>query len=164
MLERRRGAVPQFTEMRRPALWDDAFRRVPAAPRTVVVGYDGSQAARRALRCAAEAARAGGHVVVVTATQHPDAVASEGVGGRTVAEPARLLEEAVAELMVHGVNISTRIEESEPAEALAEAARQVDAALIVVGARGDNFVARALRGSVAEKLIARAPCDLLVAR
>lgn len=156
--------MPQFTEMRRPALWDDAFGHAPEAPRTVVVGYDGSQAARRALRRAVEAARSGGHVVVVTATQHPDATASEAAVGRTAAEPARLLEEAAAALTGRGVAVSMRVEESEPADAHAEAARQVDAALIVVGARGDSFLARALRGSVAEKLISRAPCDLLVAR
>jgi nucleotide-binding universal stress UspA family protein len=56
------------------------------------------------------------------------------------------------------------MEASEPAEALAAAARHVNAALIVVGARGDSYLARALRGSVGEKLIARAPCDLLIAR
>jgi nucleotide-binding universal stress UspA family protein len=40
----------------------------------------------------------------------------------------------------------------------------MNAALIVVGARGDSYLARAMRGSVAEKLIERASCDLLVAR
>jgi nucleotide-binding universal stress UspA family protein len=36
--------------------------------------------------------------------------------------------------------------------------------LIVVGARGDSYVARALRGSVGERLIALAPSDLLIVR
>jgi nucleotide-binding universal stress UspA family protein len=140
--------MPQFTEMRRPALWDDYRpsggqpRHGPAAPRTVVVGYDGSPAARRALQRASEAARTGGHVVVVTATQEPEAVAFEP-GTGSLAEPSRLLEEAAAELAAHGVQVSTRMEASEPAEALAAAARHVNAALIVVGARGDSYLARA---------------------
>jgi nucleotide-binding universal stress UspA family protein len=102
-------------------------------------------------------------VVVVTATQEPEAAAFEP-GTGSLAEPSRLLAEAAAELAGHGVQVSTRIETSEPAEALAVVARHVGAALIVVGARGDRYLARALRGSVGEKLIARAPCDLLIAR
>jgi nucleotide-binding universal stress UspA family protein len=47
---------------------------------------------------------------------------------------------------------------------LVEAARDVEAGLIVVGARGGDFVARTLRGSVGERLVARAPCDLLIVR
>jgi nucleotide-binding universal stress UspA family protein len=33
-----------------------------------------------------------------------------------------------------------------------------------VGARGESYLARTLRGSVGEKLVARAPCDVLVVR
>ena len=163
--------MPQFTEMRRPALWDDCRPsdgpvdgRRPPAPRTVVVGYDGSQAARRALLCAAEAARPGGHVVVVTATQRPEAVPIEPDIRPAVTEPSRLLEEAAARLAGRGLRVSTRVEEGDPAEVLAHTARELHATLIVVGARGDSYLTRALRGSVSEKLIARAPCDLLVAR
>ena len=101
-------------------------------------------------------------MVVVTATQEPEAAAFEPSTG--VAEPSRLLEEAAAEFTGHGVQVSTRIEASQPAEALAAAARHVNAELIVAGARGDSYLARALRGSVGGKLIARAPCDLLIAR
>lgn len=153
--------MPQFTEMRRPALW--AGRRERAS-RVVVVGYDGSEAAQRALRRAAEAAGSGGSVVVVTATQRPASLAFEADADATVAEPSRLLEEAAAELDGHDVRVSTRLEDAEPAEALADAARDVHAALIVVGARGDSYPARVLRGSVGARLIARAPCDLFIAR
>jgi len=130
--------------------------------RTVVVGYDGSQAARRALSRAAEAAGTLGHVVVVVAVPPVHTLALEP--GADPAAPSRLLEEAVATLRRHDVRVSTHVKAAEPAEALADAARRVNAALIVVGARGDSYVARALRGSTGEKLIQRAPCDLLVAR
>jgi len=162
--------MPQFTEMRRPALWDDyrpsraESSRRQTAPRTVVVGYDGSEAARRALLRAAAAAGPGGHVQIVTAAEPSDPRAVEPGTGRTLEEPSRLLQDAAALLEECDVRLSTRIEEGDPAEALAAAARTVNAALIVVGARGDSYFARALRGSVGEKLIARAPCDLLVAR
>lgn len=157
--------------MRRPALRDDQSRNEAASDprhvtpsRTVVVGYDGSQAARRALDRAAEAAGRGGHVVVVTAAPPADELALDTAPDRAVADPPRLLEEAAAILESHDVEVSTRVEKAEPAEALAETARHLNAGLIVVGARGDSYLARALRGSVGEKLVSRAPCDLLVAR
>lgn len=160
--------MPQFTEMRRPALWGHRPSPQPAPrprePRTVVLGYDGSQAARRALLRAAEAAGSGGRVVVVTAVQPADPIAQEFELGLPVAEPWQLVEEVSAQLRGHAVEVSTRIEEAEPAEALVATACETDAALIVVGARGDSYLARALRGSVGERLVARAPCDLLVVR
>jgi nucleotide-binding universal stress UspA family protein len=102
--------------MRRPALWDD--RR--SSPRTVVVGYDGSPAARRAVLCAADAARPGGRVVVVTAASRADA------------EPLRLLEEAAAQVAGRGVRVSAHVGKGDPADALAQVARETRAELIVV--------------------------------
>jgi nucleotide-binding universal stress UspA family protein len=134
------------------------------APWTVVVGYDGSQAARRALWRAAEAAGPGGAVVVVTAAPPPGPQEWEAETEPPIDEPSRVLEEAATLLAWHGIEVSTRIERAEPAEALAEAARSVNADLIVVGARDGSYLTRTLRGPVAEKLITRSPCDLLVAR
>jgi nucleotide-binding universal stress UspA family protein len=147
--------MPQFNEMRRPAMWDDV---PPNASRTVVVGYDGSQAARRGLRRAVESAGFGGHVQIVTATNALGELEPE------LEDPIRLIEEATALVTGSGIRVSTRIDEAEPAEALGRAAQAVEASLIVVGARGDSYFARALRGSVGERLIARAPCDVLIVR
>jgi nucleotide-binding universal stress UspA family protein len=134
------------------------------APCTVVVGYDGSEASRRALWRAAEAAGSGGEVVVVTAAP-PLGPHEWGTEPEIPIEATwRLLEEAATLLEGNAIDVSTRIERAEPAEALAEAARSVDADLIVVGARGGSYLNRTLRGPVAEKLVTRSPCDLLVAR
>jgi nucleotide-binding universal stress UspA family protein len=146
--------MPQFTEMRRPALWVEAS---PTVSRTVVVGYDGSQAARRALRRAVESAGSGGHQIV-TATSATDELELMSD------DPSVLIEEATALVAGSNVGVSTRIDEADPVEALARAADRVEAELIVVGARGDSYFARALRGSVGERLIALAPCDLLIVR
>jgi nucleotide-binding universal stress UspA family protein len=133
------------------------------APRIVVVGYDGSRSSQRALARAAEAAHDGGHVVVVTAVPAASERAFEGVASSSDG-PAQLVEHAAALLEGVGVQVSTRVEEAEPAEALAATARSLNASLIVVGAQGDSYLTRALRGSVGERLITRAPCDLLVVR
>lgn len=132
-------------------------------PRTVVVGYDGSDAARAGIALAAEAAGTGGRVVVVTSLPRTDAPELER-GLTLVEDPGRLLWEAEELLRPHAVEVTTRVEEGDPARVLASAAWEADADLIVVGARGSSYLARALRGSVAERLVARAPCALLVAR
>lgn len=77
---------------------------------------------------------------------------------------AALAREAEALLSADDVVVSARAVDGDAAEALMQVAREVDAGLIVVGARGGDFVARTLRGSVGERLVARAPCDLLVVR
>jgi nucleotide-binding universal stress UspA family protein len=143
--------MPQFAE------------RTPD-PRPVVIGYDGSRTSQRALVRAAEAAGAGGRVIVVTAVPRGDAFALDSEPESAIDEPARLVEEAVARLSGYGVDVSTEVDEADPVDALVAAARKADAQLIVVGARGENYVARALRGSVGERLVSQPPCDVLVAR
>jgi nucleotide-binding universal stress UspA family protein len=133
-------------------------------PRTVIVGYDGSRAAERALDGAARAAGSGGRIVVITAVPPPDDLVLEHVVDPPVAEPWRELAHAMDLLAEHDVVVSTRIIEADPVEALVEAAHELDAAMIVVGARGDSFLERTLRGSVSERLVSRAPCHLLVVR
>lgn len=158
--------------MQRPELWDDHRTRpdsaaggrtapAPARPRTVVLGYDGSAAARTAAFRAAEAAGRGGRVLIITAVPSPDTSEFEW---ESAGDPQQLLREATALLRNHRVEIATRLEEGHPADALVAAACGAGADLIVVGARGRSFLARALRGSVAERLITRASCSVLVAR
>jgi nucleotide-binding universal stress UspA family protein len=50
----------------------------------------------------------------------------------------------------------------DPAEHLLDVARAIGAELIVIGRRGKGFVARTLLGSVATRVVGRAPCDVLV--
>lgn len=165
--------MPQFTEMRRPALWDEPRTALPSAAarpatplataRTVVLGYDGSEAARLAASRAAEAAGRGGRVLVVTSVPSRNAPEVERELTQ-VGEPEQLLEEATALLGNHEIEITTRLEEGDPTEALVATAGEAEADLIVVGARGGSFPARALRGSVAERLVGRALCSVLVVR
>jgi hypothetical protein len=64
-------------------------------PRTVVVGYDGSQAARRALSRGVESAGSGGQAQIVTATNALDELGPE------LDDPSRLVEEATALVARH---------------------------------------------------------------
>jgi nucleotide-binding universal stress UspA family protein len=49
-----------------------------------------------------------------------------------------------------------------PAQALAEAASTEAADLIIVGATGTGYVARAVLGSTSTAILRSAPCDVLV--
>lgn len=136
-----------------------------AVPRSVVVGYDGSPASERALHGAAAIAGRGGRVVVVTAMPTPeDELVFEHLLDPPVAEPLTELEHATALLSERDVEVTAVVVEADPVEALVEVALEVDAAMIVVGARGDSYLERTLRGSVSERLVARAPRHLLVVR
>jgi nucleotide-binding universal stress UspA family protein len=131
---------------------------------TVVVGYDGSDAARRGLERVRDfGPRAATIVIVAVASELRSAGLSSQLVGHL--EPQPLLDEA-RELLgaAAGARIETRAEAGDPAVVLIEIAREVGAELLVVGWRGGDFVARTLFGSVAERIVQQAPCDVLVVR
>lgn len=131
--------------------------------RTIVVGYDGSDVARRALGRAAEVAEEGARVVVVHATP--------SVYGDAAAGPADPDEEARAEPLLHearellgrrGLEPEVRTPVGPAAEALVSAADELQADLIVVGRRRNP--AAHLLGSVSSRVVREAGCDVLVVR
>lgn len=132
----------------------------------IVVAFDGSAAARRALARAAILAAERWRVVVI-AVAEPEIRSVGGemlVKGLSRQDAEALVEEAAALLADLDVRFATRVEQGDPADALVTAARGVDAVMIVVGARGQDFVTRVLVGSVASALVDRAHCDVLVVR
>jgi len=137
--------------------------------KSIVVGYDGSEHARRALGRAADLARNGRQLVVVSvagvaATTHapvlgqhaPDPVEDEATRDALRDARALLTERAVEARFAEGFG--------DPADAIVKEAEAVGADLIVVGARGLNALERALLGSVSTKVVHNAPCDVLVVR
>jgi nucleotide-binding universal stress UspA family protein len=130
---------------------------------TIVVGYDGSDSARRGLARVGQLA--GGRLAVVIVAVAPD-VRSSGLGaelsGRSV-DTCRLLEEARVLLGARdGLAIETRAAVGDPAAVLVDVAREMGAELVIVGRRGGDFVARTLLGSVSQRVVQNAPCDVLV--
>jgi nucleotide-binding universal stress UspA family protein len=72
----------------------------------------------------------------------------------------RVLHAALAALGGAGVEVDTRVLSGPPAETLAEAAAEVD--LVVAGSRGQGAVARALLGSVSDRLVHLCPKPILI--
>ncbi|MGH3023967.1 MAG: universal stress protein [Gaiellaceae bacterium] len=132
--------------------------------RKIVVGYDGSESARRALERAARLAENGSAVTVVSAV-HPLA----GKGGVThdpveKEEHARHLEEAGRRLAALGVEARLVEGFGDPARVISAQAENAGADLIVVGTEHRNVIERLLLGSVSSGVAHRAPCDVLIVR
>ena len=131
----------------------------------IVVGYDGSETAKRALAKAGDLAGGGSVSVVSVVSVHPG-----GVHGAVPIDPDELsernaeLSEARATLVERGLDPILLEGRGEPAEVIVEAAKSGAADLVIVGTRGMNAVQRTLLGSVSSKVVHDAPCDVLVVR
>jgi nucleotide-binding universal stress UspA family protein len=134
----------------------------------IVVGYDGSDHAERALDRAIELSD-GAELVVVSAASLTRMTRDPALGTSAVdpieAEAARdSLDKARARLARRAIQAKTVEAHCEPAEALVRQAETDRADLIVVGTRGLNTAQRLLLGSVSTKVMHHAPCDVLVVR
>lgn len=121
----------------------------------VVVGYDGSEGGKAALRAALELGRAYGEKVTIAF-----AYAVSPVGGELHDYHAALRElassrvaEALGLAASDGQDVDGVVVEQDPARGLVELAGERDARAIVVGTRGESPVMGALLGSTAHKLL-----------
>jgi len=134
----------------------------------IVVGYDGSEPARRALDRVVELATGKPDVAVTVVTASPAPPFGPAVLGDPDAEPAAELKGTLAEakqlLGERGVAAHTVDAIGDPTSAILQAAERVGADLVVVGTRGRNVLARALLGSVSTQVIHQASCDVLLVR
>jgi nucleotide-binding universal stress UspA family protein len=135
---------------------------------TILVGYDDSAAAGRALQRAATLAKALGSQLVVTSV----APVTETTGGRSLGadpvEPAadHLAELACARNQLEQMGVAASYIEAvgHEGEALIAAANDRGADLIVVGSEHSSLVGRLLGHSVPDTVAHHAPCDVLIVR
>jgi nucleotide-binding universal stress UspA family protein len=121
----------------------------------VIVGYDGSDCAKAALRAAVDVAKAFGDKITVAFAYEIEPVAGEvhdyeealkELAGKRIAEATEL---ASAE----GAEIEGTVLPRAPAKGLVELADDVDARFIVVGTHGESPLRGALLGSTPHKLL-----------
>ena len=139
---------------------------------TVVVGYDGSADARRALEAAVEHVAEGGVVHVVTAFDDPtrnelarlvERLPEEfRSGGSIEATPRGYLRDAEIVLENRGIEHRGHFVDSGAAAAILDVADEVNADLIVIGTRGLGRVDRFLRGSVSARIANHARTSLMM--
>lgn len=138
--------------------------------RAVVVGIDGSPAARRALRWAAdEAARRDGGLQVVHSYLLPVDMSAYAVINQTLHDQTRaqareraesVLDDALAEVEVPaGVKVERVVVLGAAAGVLLD---HHDDRLLVVGTRGQNALGRALFGSVSQQVLHHADGPVVV--
>jgi nucleotide-binding universal stress UspA family protein len=139
----------------------------------IVVGVDGSEPSRHALRWAVEEARLRGAEVVAVHAYQVVVLPADVTPAVTLELPSlvtemraaaeKIVEEAVreagrdADVTVRGVVV-----EDTAAEALIEAGRDAD--LLVVGSRGHGELKALLLGSVSHRVVQQAPCPVVVHR
>jgi nucleotide-binding universal stress UspA family protein len=132
---------------------------------TIVWATDGSELADRALTLATDLARTHGSKIV--AVHANELLAGRFGGAPLLADEPDLrvrIERQLADLRASGFTVELKVETGaghNVAELIAEAAREVDADLIVVGTHGRSAAASAVLGSVAKGLLHVAPCPVL---
>jgi nucleotide-binding universal stress UspA family protein len=132
----------------------------------ILVAYDGSDGAKRALDQAAELAHNGASVSVVSVAEPlpqfgraaPMLVPEEDE------ERKQELREAKAALAGKGIDASIVERKGDAATMIIGEAEHENAEVIVMGTRGLNTAQGWLLGSVSSKVVERAPCNVMIVR
>lgn len=147
-------------------------------PTTLVLGYDGSDTAKKALAHTADLAAHldDGEVFVVSAYEFSIGYVPMGMTDSPLMISAEYdqhvelvhtacrehVAEAVGELERAGVRASGEAREGSAVDVLLESAREKTAAAIVVGSHGEGAVSAAFLGSTALKLLHHSDIPVLV--
>lgn len=83
---------------------------------------------------------------------------------KLVADRERDLREYVPADLQQGLDIQYLIRKGEPAEEVANLAKEFSVDLIVLGSHGTTGLATTFIGSVAQSVVSRAPCPVLLVR
>lgn len=132
----------------------------------IVLGYDDSEASRRALARTIQLAKAFGSELVVTSVapvHTPAAARSMGTDpADTPAEHAAELAAARQQLEAEGLAAEYVKAVGHPAESIVAVATDRGADTIVVGTREGGLLERLLGMSVSDSVAHRAHCDVLI--
>lgn len=133
----------------------------------IVVGVDGSDGGRRALRWAAHEAAGRDTAVQAVMAWHWDGIEAEAITATSPEEErqqaaAVLDREVKAVIAEHGSHlpIAAELIEGSPADVLTAAARGAD--LLVLGSHGHSGLLHRVLGSVSEACIRKAVCPVVV--
>jgi nucleotide-binding universal stress UspA family protein len=133
---------------------------------TIVLGYDETEPAKRALERAAQLAEAFRSKLIVTSVAPLLLTTPRSVGPVDPTEPLELHEEELAHarafLEQRGLEAEYVAAVGEPADTIVHVAEERNADLIVVGTREPNVLQRILGQSVSGAVAHRAHCDVLI--
>jgi nucleotide-binding universal stress UspA family protein len=132
--------------------------------KSIVVGYDGSQSAERALKRVPELAENGAKVYLVTAVHR-----LSGKGGMAW-DPVEKeqheadLKRAQSQLAEAGVQVEVSEGLGDPATVITQLSKEVGADLIVIGNEHHSLIQRLVLGDVSGGVTHLADCDVLVVK
>jgi nucleotide-binding universal stress UspA family protein len=142
--------------------------------RSIVVGTDGSDTAKQAVRQAIELARSVGARIELVSAYEPvsDARLREAIHVpedlQWMINPREdvqaTLESAAGEIRAAGVEVEVFARQGDPADAILDVAEERGSDLIVLGNKGMTGAKRFLLGSVPNKVSHHAPCSVLIIR
>jgi len=146
-----------------------AVKEAPFGPRCIVAGVDFSEAGGAAAEGAALLAKETGaslHLVHALDLRMPfvtpyEVTVPEGLVESALEDARAQMAELLGRLDAGGA-ITSSVRSAPAHTALADAAREVGADLIVTGSHGLTGLKHALLGSVAERTLRHAPCSVLV--
>jgi nucleotide-binding universal stress UspA family protein len=136
--------------------------------RRILVGYDGSQEAEKALELAlAVAFGMGSKVTILAVAQLPEpfvAVELQAALDDAHDHYDRRLQKIAVSAAENGIPVETAIVVGHPAEQIIRHAEKEHSDLIVVGRRGRSTIQKLVMGSVSERVMQHAPCPVMVTR
>jgi nucleotide-binding universal stress UspA family protein len=142
---------------------------------SIVVGTDGSDTAKEAVRQATELAKAVGARVHLVSAYEPVGEGRLREERQQIPEDMQwmvnpredvdsTLKEASEGIQASGLEVETYAREGDPADAILDVAEEQNADLIVVGNKGMTGAKRFLLGSVPNKVSHHAPCSVMIIR
>ena len=142
---------------------------------SIVVGTDGSDTAKEAVRQAAELAKTVGAKLHLVSAYEPVPQGRLRQERQQVPDDLQwmvnpkedvnnTLKEAADELQEKGIEVNTHAREGDPADAILDVAEEEKADLIIVGNKGMSGARRFLLGSVPNKVSHHAPSSVMIIR
>jgi nucleotide-binding universal stress UspA family protein len=143
---------------------------------SIVVGTDGSDTAKEAVRQAMDLAKAMGSSILLVSAYEP--VPESRLSHERTEVPTdvswmvnpredvqAVLDEEAERIKGNGISdVETYAREGDPADAILDVAEEKGADLIVVGNKGMTGARRFLLGSVPNKVSHHAPCNVMIVR
>lgn len=133
----------------------------------IIVPVDFSRAANAGVELAANVAKDSGARLLIVHVQEPPEAYNSGVMYYGIAEPtAEELMKMLTDIVPGNPSIAYehRLIQGDPADAIVRLVREEEADLIVLSSSGRTGLTRVLMGSVAEVIVRKAPCPVLVCK
>ena len=132
----------------------------------ILLGYDDTEASKRALERAIELAKAFQAKLLVTSVAPTVQSAGRSMGALDPTDPPERhqaeLEQAAVVIKAAGLSAELFPAVGHPAETIVQIAGDEGADMIVVGTREPGFVERLLGQSISQAVARRARCDVLI--